>query len=156
MSNADPIRQLQAAARAAGQLVAPGSQVARVCIFGVDGRRIADFTVPIGAVAVKEPPHAQAEEPSRPGWSFSGNSARFDGAPIAIHGRKLDVLRVLAEADGPLGFEDLRAAWGNYKAEESTIRWTLAELRKDLKRTFIDLEGDPIENTPAGYTLVIR
>ncbi len=150
----DPVRLLQSAARLAGRHVAPGVQIGRVTLTDISGEKVLHLTIP--PAGTDEPVAIDTTPELLPGWSFSGGTARFDGTDVPIRGRKLDVLRVLACADGPLRFDDLRPAWGGYPAEESTIRWTLAELRKDLKRLFTELDGDPIESGTAGYTLVIR
>ena len=149
---------LQAAAIAAGKLVGPGIRIIHVAIFAEDVGEVLRLAV-LGDEAEEassfaaEPPPLPAPAPR--GWNLFGSIARFDGEPVAIHGRQLDLLRILASADDPLSIAGLRAAWGDYTPEETTIRWTIGKLRESLLAAFPGLE-DPVTNGPAGYSLAIR
>jgi hypothetical protein len=144
----DPVHHLQHAARCVGSHLAPGVAVRRVAVFDEQGRTILDVLVPPGVP--EKPPEAL------PGWDFSGNAPRFDGEQKKILGRSLQLLRVLAETDGPVSAEQLRAAWPDYTPSESTIRNQVADLRKRLKTAFPSWEGECITSTGAGYQLHIR
>ena len=65
------------------------------------------------------------------------------------------MLRVLIEHETAT-VDELRAAWGEYKAEEGTIRWQVGELKKTLKNLFGDFPGELIEATGTGYKLNLR
>lgn len=150
----DLLITLQEAARAYGRLVNPGAIAAEVRIRFHDGSK-ASLPVPIMATT---PVPAKVYAPTLPesGWSFFNNRPFYDGKPIDITGQKLRLLRVIAEAEGPLSVDDLRAkAWRDSRTEEVTIRWSVGELRKELRKLF-DFEDDPIPNGPDGYTLALK
>ncbi|QJX01234.1 helix-turn-helix domain-containing protein [Frigoriglobus tundricola] len=151
MSPPDPIRRLQASARAAAEHVAPGERAARVVVFDTRGAKVLDMTIPASASVTED------ERPAMPtvGWCVTDRGATFDGKAVPVTGRKRDVLRVLVENETAT-VDDLRAAWGDYKAEESTIRWQIGELKKALKAAFPDYPGELIEATGNGYRLLIR
>jgi DNA-binding response OmpR family regulator len=146
----DPIKQLQQVARIAAEHVAPGERTARVVVLDSHGVKVLDVRVPASMAVADEPPTGTAA-----GWNVTDRSATFDGQTIAIKGRNLDVLRVLAAGD-IVTVDELRTAWGEYRAEESTIRWQVSELRKTLKKFFGDFPGDLIESTGTGYRLLLR
>ena len=149
----DPLREFQAAARRYARHVLPGSVPRRVIVIDERGERIADVRIPNDGGDVWPTPESLATP--KAGWDFSGAVPRFDGAIVSIHGKKLDLLRLLVEANSPLSIDKLRAAWDGYPAEESTIRWTLGELRKSLTQLFPGLE-EPVPSGPGGYTIAIR
>lgn len=100
---------------------------------------------------------ATLEPEVRPGWDFSRKVPRFDGTERPeIVGRPLAVLKLLAEADEPVGVEDLRAAWGDYTPEEKSVRNMVGELKKVLRALWPHWEGELITGTGAGYRLEIR
>ncbi len=146
---------LQDAARAVARLLSPGLEAVSVTVRVAHEIDLITIAVLPGdeaeEVLVPEPP---ALPPPR-GWAFGENSARFDGKPVAIHGRQLDLLRVLAAAVDPVKLDGLRAAWGTYPAEETTVRWTIGKLRESLALAFPGFE-DPVTNGPGGYSLAIR
>lgn len=147
----EPLKELQRlASRVAGQL-APGEQPARVrvVVYGVTGGRLFDLALPCLTNIVEAAPITES------GWSVRENAVYFNGDALPIRGRNLDVLRVLIEKDVAT-VENLRVAWDGYKAEDSTIRWQVGELKKVLKKQFPDFEGDVIEGTGNGYRLLIR
>ncbi len=150
MPHSDPLRRLQHAARLAAEHVAPGERAGRVVVFDARGARVLDVLVPASAPAPHEPPDAPAA-----GWVVMDRAATFDGTPVQLSGRRLDVLRVLVENETAT-VDDLRTAWDGYQAEESTIRWQVGELRKALKKLFGDFPGELIESTGAGYRLLLR
>lgn len=148
----DPLHDLQAAARRYARHVLPGSVPRSLIIRDEHREMIAQVRVPACAGEV-EPVSPEV----RPGWDFSKKIPRFDGAECPdIAGRPLAVLRVLAEAAGPVSVEELRAAWDGYSADDSTIRGAVAALRKKLEKLWPDWEGDLIVSTGAGYGLEIR
>lgn len=148
MPHVDPLHALQAAARSYGQHVLPGVQIERVIVVAAGGVKIASVAVPLCGPPAIVPVAAE-------GWDFAPGETRFDGVLIPIHGQKLALLKVLAEADGPLTVEQLKVAWLDGIAEDGTIRWTLGELRKALKLLFPGLD-DPITSGPEGYSLALR
>lgn len=159
MSNThDPLHNLQQAAVAATRHLTPSRSAGRVIVLDSSGNRVVDVAVPI----LEHTPTPGAglqpitSEP-KPGWDFTTAGPLFDGEPVAIRGRQLDVLRALAEAEGPLSVGMLRKqCWAGYPAEESTVRWTVNELRKTLKTLFASWEGDIISADGDGYTLTLR
>ena len=161
-----PIRNLQSAARAAVNHVAPGHAPGRVVILDAQGRKLVDIVVlppvdqptPIPGTVPCLPPEIPVEPLPPPGWDFSGGRAAFEGVPVAVKGRPLAVLRALVAADGPVSPDQLRRqCWENYRCEESTVRWAVGELRKALRAAFPDHE-EPItaDGTGAGYMLNLR
>lgn len=151
----DPLQAFQLSARTIGRAVDPGRAVARVVVLDADGRRIIDLAVPPGPVLPVALP-AAAEQAPPDGWDFSTGTARYDGRRVDVTGRKLALLKVLAEAPGPVPTDDLRAAWQGYDVSDSGIRWQVVELRKALRRAFPDFEGDPVPASGTGYQLAIR
>lgn len=147
----DPIRALQAAACSAAVHVAPGEPARRVVVYGAGGGKLLDVAVPAEC-----PPAGDGPGTAAAGWVVTDRGAWFDGEPVPVKGRSLDVLRVLAAAPGPVGADELRAAWGGYGAEESTVRWQVNQLKKLLKARFPDFEGDPVAATGSGYLLALR
>lgn len=149
----DPVRDLQAAARRAADHSAPGHLARRVVVLGEGGVKLMD--VPVPACPCGPEPGGAAEAGAAPGWSSRGDALLFDGEPVPIRGRNLDVLRVLAASE-LVTVDELRAAWSGYKAEDATVRWQVGELKKALKKLFGDFEGELIEATGAGYRLLLR
>jgi hypothetical protein len=147
----DPIRNLQSAAASVARHVA-GTVAGRVIVFGPDGRKLLDIAVP---AMVAESPAVPAEPEIVAGWHFTPAGPKFDGRPIAIRGRQLTVLKMLAAAEGPVAVPDLRGAWDGYDVEAGTIRGAIIELRKSLKREFPDWE-ESVTAKGDGYTLLIR
>ena len=91
-----------------------------------------------------------------PGWSFAPDGrAVYDGRPLAVGGRKLDVLRALVGAAGPVGVDGLRAAWGGTDVDDSAVRFQVAELRKALRAEFPDWEGEVVQASAHGYRLLL-
>lgn len=162
MPGADLVRAMQSAAAQFGQIVRPGSVPAIIQVQDAYGLVLFSLSIPAGVGAADPTPvPGRAAEPEPPpvpaGWAFAGGAARFDGVLVPVTGRKLDVLRALAGADGPLSADDLRrAAWANYQAEESSVRWTVGELRKVLRAAFPEFPGDPVPADGGGYTLAVR
>jgi hypothetical protein len=154
-----PLRDLQATARAAVDHLAPGERASRVVVFGANGSKLIDITVPACATCaaksneVVDAPYEVV--PPVSGWVVTDRAAIFDGVALPIAGRKLDVLRVLV-AHETATVDDLRTAWSDYKAEDSTIRWQVGELKKSLKGAFRDFPGELIEATGSGYKLLLR
>lgn len=148
----DPLHQLQAAARSYGDYVYPGFAI-RTCVLLDDaGRRIEVLVPPCSGDGSDGP----GEPDEIAGWDFSRSVPRFEGVEYPISGRQLKVLKILAEADGPVPVEDLRAAWDGYNAGDGTIRELVRELKLKLKKLFPARESEPIESTGAGYALGIR
>lgn len=149
----DPLHDLQAAARRYAKHVLPGVAARSLVIRDEHREPIAQVRIPACAGGEAE----VAAPEVRPGWDFSHRIPRFDGTECPdIAGRPLAVLRVLAEAAGPVSVEELRAAWDGYSADDSTIRGAVASLRKKLEKLWPDWEGDLIVSTGAGYGLEIR
>lgn len=150
---ADPLRQLQVSARRYGRLVLPGSDIRRVIVLDAAGHKVADVAVPPGDDTPERGPDPEVQ----PGWDFAGNVPLFDGRPVPIAGRGREVLKVLAEADGPVTTDQLReAVWAGYDASDSAIRFQVVELRKKLLKAFPGWEGDPVPASGAGFELAIR
>lgn len=152
--SSDPLRQLQAAARKCGRHAMPGTTIRRVILLDDANRKVVDVAVP---AAPDEPAERVLEPQVRPGWDFSANVPLFDGAPVPIAGRGREVLKVLAEADGPVTTDQLRElVWQGYDATDSAIRYQVVELRKKLLKMFPGWEGDPIPASGNGFTLQLR
>lgn len=153
--NTDPVRSLQLAARVAGRHVAPGIQIVRVVLIDVSGERVLAVNVPLGEAS--EGPTIDATPEPRPGWDFAGK-VKFDGTTVPITGRKVAVLKLLAEARKPLTVDDLKAAWDGDEVSDENVRWTVGELRKLLLKEFPDWTGtDPIKGTKGeGYELMVK
>jgi len=147
----DPLHVLQDAARTYGRHVFSGYFAGTLKLYDDAGRKVAEVMVP-PCMAPTEPFAPEV----RPGWDFSRKVPRFDGQEHAITGRPLTVLRALAGASGPVPVEELREAWDGYQASDSTIRGTVADLRKRLESLWPEWEGDVIESTGAGYVLHVR
>ena len=147
------LRALQQAARRYALSVAPDSRPDVVQVRDVNKKMIVALTLPVRDGAEIELGPALGP---RAGWDFAGPVAKFDGESIPITGRKLDLLKALAGEEGPVSTERLREAWGGYAVEETTVRWTVGELRKALKVSFPGFDGDPITTEGAGYSLQIR
>lgn len=142
---------LQRLAFLVGRQIAPNDTPVELVLKLASGRKA---RLP---VLEQHEPVAATEAEVRPGWDFSRRVPRYDGVEYPeIAGRPLAVLRVLAEANGPVNVDELRKAWDGYAADESTIRGAVAALRKKLVKLFPDFEGDPIISTGAGYGLEIR
>lgn len=150
----DPLHDLQSAARRYARHVLPGSVARRIIIVDEHRERIAEVRIP----ACEDRDAAPSLVPDvRPGWDFTSRIARYDGTECPdIVGRPLAVLRVLAEANGPVSVDELRAAWDGYQADESTIRGAVASLRRKLAKLWPDWEGEIIVSTGAGYGLELR
>ena len=154
MTEDDELRNLQLAARRYALAVAPDSRPDLVQVRDVNRKMIVALTLPTRECA-EIPTTSRAVGP-QPGWDFTALIPRYDGEAVPISGRKLDVLKVLAAEAGPVSTERLREAWEGYMVEESTIRWTVGELRKALKSHFPAFEDDPIGTEGGGYSLRIR
>lgn len=152
MSN-HPLRDLQAAARAALRHVAPGSLPGEVVVKDQHGHRVISLLIP--PTDPTDPAEPADPQPERPGWDFS-RGCRLDGALVPIRGRPLDVLRMLAESPGPVPAEQLKKAWTEYEPSDSTVRYQVGELRKVLAKLFPGFEGDIVEATGGGYLLHLR
>src|SRR6185503_7916522 len=138
---------LQAAARAYGKHVFPGVQIERVIVIAAGGVRIASVAVPL--CGESSPP------PVADGWDFSEPMPRYGGVVVPIKGQRLSLLKLLAEAPGPLTVEQLKAAWEDGIAEEGTVRWTILKLKEALKSLFPQV-AEPITNGEGGYSLALR
>lgn len=162
MTGAELVRAMQSAAVQYARVVHPGAQPVLIQVRDRHNCVLFSLSIPAGVGAADPTPvPGRAAEPEPPpvpaGWAFAGGAARFDGVLVPVTGRKLDVLRALAGADGPLSADDLRrAAWANYQAEESSVRWTVGELRKVLRAAFPEFPGDPVPADGGGYTLAVR
>jgi DNA-binding response OmpR family regulator len=157
----NPILDLQVKARRAAHFTYPGRTVARVILIDESGKKVFDMMIP---PLPPELESASEVESSRPairspvaGWDFSVHIPRFDGRDIHIQGRKLQVLRVLAEGEGPVPVETIRnTVWDRYTGSDDVVRWTIGELRKALKKEFPEFEGEIITTTGNGYELGVR
>lgn len=147
----DHILTLQRLAFQVGRQLAPHDTPVEL-ILRLGSGRVVRLPVDEGGEGTK------AFEPeARPGWDFSRKVPRYYGVDYpTIMGRPLAVLRLLAAADGPLGVEDLRAAWADYKPEEKSVRNMVGELKKALRALWPDWEGEVITGTGTGYRLEIR
>lgn len=153
----DPLHAFQAAARAYALAVHPHAIPKRVVIYDADGGRIVEVRLHNGCGATTPPEFAALASDVKAGWDFSRKVPVFDGKHLPeIAGRSLAVLRVLAEAPGPVDVDGLRAAWPDYAPAENSIRNQVAELRKLLKRLWPDWSGDPLPASGSGYSLEIR
>ena len=152
MSNRpDPIRQLQTAARAAARHVNPHTRARNVIVLDVNGEQVLDLQVPAGADA-----DADGLAPAvRPGWDVDDRRALFDGQPIRVAASRLRLLRVLAEAEGPLPAKELARLAFDRESDEENARYHVRELRKELKVAFDGFEGEIIPGD-GGYRLVLR
>lgn len=151
MPSRDPLRTLQAAARAAAEHVSPGQRARRVIVFGDDGGKLLDAAVP----ACPAGGESHAPPAGVPGWSVRDGRAYFDGTLVPITGRRLDVLRVLIEKEVAT-VDDLRVAWEPYRPEDGSVRWTVGELKKSLREAFGEFDGEIVAATGGGYQLKLR
>jgi hypothetical protein len=152
----DPIRDAQAAVAAFAAHVAPWCHAARFVVIDSDGKTIASLMIPYGQAAARSPA-PQAAVPAAAGWDFSKGIPRFDGGQVPIGGRPGEVLKVLAEADGPVKLEVIRKTiWGDYPIGDGTVRFAIAELRRKLAEAFPTWEGDAVGTSTHGYTLLLR
>jgi hypothetical protein len=150
MTTIDTAHALQEAARNFARHIAPSTLITHLTIHGPTGKIV---TLPLPEERAE--PVTDPEAAAIPGWDFSRPTPRFDGTVVPIHGRKLDVLKVLAASPVPLTILQLKAAWHDYEAEDGTVRWTIGDLRRTLRELFTDLD-DPVHNGPEGYSLTIR
>jgi DNA-binding response OmpR family regulator len=148
----DPLRALQTAARDYGEMVQPGVHVGRVIIQDANGQQLAALAVP----ATSRAEHASTPAAPLPGWDFSRATPRLDGTEVPIYGRPLTVLKILANAGGPVLSKELAKAWDRYEPSESTVRGQIAELREKLKELFPLREEQITFIAGAGYQLEIR
>lgn len=148
----DPIRDLQAAVRAAADHVAPGHLPRRLIILGDAGARLLDVPVPAcvcapaPAAAVIEPPH---------GWAVTDRAATFDGARVPVPASRLPLLRALIGADGPLTAKELGERAFDRATSLDNVRYHIRKLRAELTAAFT-FDGDVIQGDDDGYTLVLR
>ena len=151
----DPIKRLQIIAREAALHINPDSRAKAVIIIDANGDQIVRINVQGSngghAASLKEEPTPIVES----GWSERNGKIYFDGTPIPLAGRQLDLLRVLIEKESAT-VDELRPAWKGSIVEESTIRWTVGELKKSLKKLFGDFPGDLIKSSGEGYSLQLR
>ena len=143
----DDIAALQRLAFLVGRQLAPNDTPVEVILKGRAGR-IAKL--PALESIAEQPPVRPAVVP---GWDFGAGGPRLDGTPVPIHGRKAELLRILA-ANGPLHVKALRDLWDKHM-EEGTVRWWIGDLRKTLSQLFPGLD-EPIATTDDGYVLQIR
>lgn len=159
-SGADPVRQLQAAARAATEHLTPGTQPGRVVIYTAAGAKVVDVAVPPAPPG--PPPGARAAdpepEPAAAGWAVTDAAASYDGARVRVAPSRVGLLRLLVEADGPLPVAELAdGGWGPHFARtgEANVRQHVARLNAEL-RAALGLDFDPVEGTGQGYRLAFR
>src|SRR5262245_40227052 len=107
MSQPDPLRYLQAAARTAAEHICPGQLARRVIVLGEGNVKLLDAAVPLCACQSET---RSAEPAVTPGWFVQGETILFDGDPVPVRGRNLDVLRLLVAGD-VVSVDALRAAW---------------------------------------------
>jgi hypothetical protein len=126
-----------------------------VVILDASGNKLLEVSIPAGIDVDMPTPFPPTREP-KPGWDFPPSGPKYDGRPVKIQGRQREVLKALAAAEGPLMVDQLAAAWADYKPEPGTVRGVVIELRKTLKNLFPEWEGETIEATGEGYTLLLR
>lgn len=146
MPSGDPAHDLQSAARKFGKHVAPHRPAATVTISDGFGN--------IASLPIVEVEVTKAELVARGGWDFSEAVPRFDGTIVPVHGRKAEILRLLAESKTPLLAKTIRDALDPHMSE-GTARWHVGDLRDALAALFPGL-ADPIETTGEGYVLHLR
>jgi DNA-binding response OmpR family regulator len=153
MSALLPLRALQEAARRAASILHPEDRAVRVIVVGRDGVEIVNVVVPPSGT--HPTPETRADPPAVvPGWSFTERSALFDGKEAAVGPSRVRLLKVLAEAEGPMTAKELAKATYGANGDEESARFHVRELRKELKAHF-DFEGDPVPND-GGYRLALR
>ncbi|MCK1284243.1 winged helix-turn-helix domain-containing protein [Bradyrhizobium sp. 44] len=88
-------------------------------------------------------------------FDLSDSKLSFQGAPIALSSRALNILRVLALAKGNVVSKDrlLDAVWPGLAVEENNIQVHISALRKELDRR-TDGESFIITMPGRGYRLV--
>lgn len=147
----DPLKTLQAAARAACAHAAD-LPAGRVVVFAVDGRKALDVAVPPGATE-----QAAEPEPAVPpaGWNVSDRGAKFDGKPVQVSASRLPLLRALVEADGPLTAKELRERAFDSQTDTANARYHIRELRREL-RAFFAVDDEVVTGGDDGYALAIR
>ncbi|AMV25456.1 hypothetical protein VT84_13745 [Gemmata sp. SH-PL17] len=153
MTNRDPLRALQAAARAIADHVSPGRAAKRVIVLDDVGKLI-DVPVPCGACA-KADEVDEAKPPVVAGWVVTERGATFDGTAVLVAPSRLRLLRVFIEAENPLTAKELTAAAFDRHTDEANTRYHIRELRRELKTAFT-FDGDVIQGEADGYRLVLR
>ncbi|HEV3440625.1 MAG TPA: hypothetical protein VG122_24935 [Gemmata sp.] len=96
----------------------------------------------------------QSKAPPPRGWHITDREATFDGVPVSIAPSRLKLLSILASATEPVAAKDLIGTAFDRLTSETNARFHIAELRKELKKAFPSLDGDPIE-TDGGYRLAV-
>ncbi len=97
------------------------------------------------------PPVAHA---SGGGWAFTDRRAYHNGKLIKVSDSRLQLLRVLVEADDHRSCEELtKLAFGS-GTDTANTRYHIRELRQELKEAF-GIEGNPIPGEGKGYRLFL-
>jgi hypothetical protein len=111
-----------------------------------------EFQVP----GVPEAVPAPGAWPPPTGWGFQPGRFAYDGKAYPLSGRPLQILRLLAEAAGPITVDEIRRAiYAGYDADDTTITSQISRLRSIL-RELLELPADlnPVmASGDGGYTL---
>lgn len=152
--SADPLRDLQAAARVIAEHVNPGHPACRVIVLDRDGVKVLDTTVPLCGCAT---PTAvpSVEVPVQSGWIVTDRGAQFDGQPVRVPSSRLKLLRALIDATEPVTAKELTVLVFDRETDIANTRYHIRELRKELKAAFT-FDSDVIQGDDDGYRLVLR
>lgn len=96
--------------------------------------------------------------PPPDGWHFRVAEFSFDGKVYPLVGKKLELLKALAERPGEfVGYEELRRrVWKDYPIEDGGIRTQVSLLRQELKKLMgLGEEEEVIAGAGGGYRLLI-
>jgi DNA-binding response OmpR family regulator len=132
-----------------------GQPVRRITITLADQSR-RSFTVPNPPRLALADEHGDTLKvwPKPNGWDFRPGEASWNGVVFSIAGKPAAVLKVLAEAGGPVDDATIiEKVWGD-DVEPHSLQAAVSSLRTALKRT-CGVAGDPVNRVDGGYRLCI-
>jgi hypothetical protein len=149
---ADPVKLLQAAARQVAGRFVPGAVPGAVEIKDAQGRVLFSVAVPAGSDG-----ETQAEDAADPptGWDVDERRALFEGKPVRVASSRLKLLRVLADARGPLTAEELTDLAFDSQTTLKNTRYHITLLKEELRKAFPSFEGELVEGGDDGYRLLL-
>jgi DNA-binding response OmpR family regulator len=152
----DPVKDLLRAAAVAARHIGCRERAARVVVYCAEGLKVIDLHVPHEALHQgDDSPRQSAASEVVPGWRFTDRAAFFDGRPVAVSPSRVRLLRLLAEADGPLLAREIRDRVYDAQTTEGNVRYHIEMLRDELAAAFPRFEGDLVTND-GGYRLEMR
>jgi hypothetical protein len=93
-------------------------------------------------------------------WEVEAGGFKFDGRFYPLVGKPLAVLRVIVDSPRrqTFGYPDLRSAWSDDMADESTIRAALSTLRRSLRKVAADFAiscSDPLPGKQGAWQFAL-